>query len=70
MNKSFVRPRLKLLFRSTCLVATSLIPLAHGGDFLFDNAAASTYPTDWATPANWNPDVLPDGPLDNAVASI
>lgn len=67
--KKTAKPRLQLFFRSTCLVATSLSPLAHGGDFLFDNNATSTYPADWATAANWNPNTLPGGPLDNVVFS-
>ena len=69
MNKLPAKPSLKLLFQSTCLAATSLTPFAHGGDFLFDNNATATYPSDWSTAANWNPNTLPNGPLDNAVFS-
>ena len=69
MNRSLLKPRLKLLFQSTCLVATSLTTGVQGGDFLFDNNATATYPTDWGTALNWNPNVLPNGPLDNAIFS-
>ena len=69
MNKNIFKPRLKLLFQSTCLVATSLSQFAQGGDFLFDNNATATYPGDWSIPDNWNPTAVPNGPLDNAVFS-
>lgn len=67
MKRSLLKPRLQLLFRSTCLFATSLTPLARAGEFLFDNNALATYPADWATANNWNPNTVPNGPLDNAI---
>ncbi len=66
---SILRPCLisKLLLPGSCLAAAFLGPFAYGGDYLFDNQAASTYPTDWNVAANWNPNTLPGGPLDNVV---
>ena len=69
MNRNIIKPRLRLLFQSTCLVATALSPAARAGDFLFDNNGTATYPSDASVPANWNPNSLPNGPLDNAVFS-
>jgi hypothetical protein len=59
----FLKPRV-------CLVAASLITrIAYGGDFLFDNSTTDVYPADWAIDTNWNPNALPNGPLDNVVFS-
>ncbi len=67
MKKPCQNPRLKLLVQGSCLAATFLSRFAYGGDYLFDNNATSVYPSDWGVAANWNPNSLPNGPLDNVV---